>query len=180
MEQWRDIPGYENIYQVSNHGNIRSCDGKTTFSSTCGVRRWRQRIIKQKKYPSNKGRIDARVGLYKDKKESTFLVARLVAMTWCPGYEDGLTVNHIDGDHLNNRADNLEWITAAENIRKGFADGLYSTAEPVVLVDPVGNEKCFYSMSEASRFLGYNPRFLSLRMRRHLPLDIHGYKVYPF
>lgn len=180
MEQWKDIPGYESIYQASDYGNIRTCEGKTTFSARHGVRCWKQRIMKQKKFPSNKGRVDARVCLCKDKKETTFLVARLVAMTWCPGYEDGLTVNHIDGNPLNNRADNLEWISAADNIRKGFADGLYSTAEPMVLVDPFGNERSFYSMAEASRFLGYNPKFLSLRMKRGLPLEIQGYKVYPF
>ena len=180
MEQWKDIPGYESIYQASDYGNIRTCEGKTTFSARHGVRCWKQRIMKQKKFPSNKGRVDARVCLHKDKKATTYLVARLVALTWCPGYEDGLTVNHIDGDHLNNRADNLEWISMRENIRKGFEDGLYSTAEPVVLVDPFGNERTFYSMAEASRFLGFNPGFLSCRMKRGLPLEIRGYKVYPF
>lgn len=47
------------------------------------------------------------------------LVARLVAMAWCDGYSPSMTVNHIDGDYRNNAAANLEWLTLADNIRRG-------------------------------------------------------------
>lgn len=74
---------------------------------------------------------DARVNLWKGGKEHTFLVSRLVAMTWCDGYEDGLTVNHIDGNPMNNRVDNLEWMTHRDNVRQAFEDGLIGIEKPV-------------------------------------------------
>ena len=130
MEQWRDIPGYEGLYQASTDGRIRTAKGKTTASSRFPVRVWKQRIMKFK-YQTRKsgGKKDARVCLWKEGKEKTFLVARLVALAWCDGYEDGLTVNHKDGDPLNNHPENLEWISLADNIRHGFKTGLYSKSQ---------------------------------------------------
>ena len=128
MEEWKDIPEFEGLYQASTLGNIRSCDGKTTYSTRCGERHWKQRIIKQQLTRNGKGRLDARVKLYKDKKQLTKLVSRLVATTWCDGYKDGWTVNHINGDQLDNRAENLEWLSHGDNIRHGFANGLYPQA----------------------------------------------------
>jgi len=48
---------------------------------------------------------------------SNAAIHRLVAKAFCPGYRDGLVVNHIDGDKHNNRAENLEWCTQQENVR---------------------------------------------------------------
>ena len=73
----------------------------------------------------------ARVSLWKDRKEKTWLVARLVALTWCDGYADGLTVNHKNGNPLDNSAQNLEWMTRAANIQHGFKNGLYKNWRPV-------------------------------------------------
>lgn len=131
MEQWKDIPGYEGIYQASTHGRIRTCEGKTTSSTRFEKRVWKQRVLKQKFHKNQKGRADARVSLWKDKKEKTWLVSRLVAITWCEGYAEGLTVNHINGNPLDNSSQNLEWITRAENIQHGFRTGLYKNWRPV-------------------------------------------------
>lgn len=51
-------------------------------------------------------------------------VHRLVAKAFVPGYFDGATVNHRDGDKTNNRADNLEWLTLAENTAHQWETGL--------------------------------------------------------
>lgn len=127
MERWKDIPGYEGIYQASDTGLIRTKPGKTTYTELRGVRHWKTRVLKFKYQTrkGNKGKRDARVSLWKDGKEKTWLVARLVALAWCDGYAEGMTVNHIDGNPENNTCSNLEWITLAENIKKGWADGLY-------------------------------------------------------
>ena len=111
MEEWKDIPGYEGLYQASNFGNIRTHADKVTSSARFKIRHWKQRIMKQKFQARPNGKKDARVCLWKEGKEKTFLVSRLVAMTWCDGYLPGLTVNHIDGNPKNNCADNLEWTT---------------------------------------------------------------------
>lgn len=131
MVNWRDIPGYEGLYQASNLGQIRTCEGKITSNARYGKRVWKQRIMKQKLCKNAKGRIDARVILWKDGKERTWLVSRLVALTWCDGYADGLTVNHINGNTLDNSAVNLEWITRKANIQHGFKTGLYKNWLPV-------------------------------------------------
>lgn len=169
MEKWLDIPGFEKLYQASNFGNIRTCEGKTTSNSRYPKRVWKQRILKQKYNTTRRGRKDARVGLWKDGKEHTFLVARLVALAWCDGYSEGTTVNHIDGNSLNNKASNLEWVTLKENIQKGFAKGLYSTAKPVTIVV---NDRAlsFNSMSAASRFLGKSNQYISGRIAQKKPL----------
>lgn len=165
MGEWRDIPGFEGIYQASTNGDIRTCEGKTTYSVLHGVRQWKQRIIKPTYCTNSKGRVDARVKLWKDKKPKTFLVSRLVALTWCAGYKDGLTVNHIDGNPLNNAANNLEWVTLAENIRKGFATGLYRSGKAVtVAID--GKERCFNSLSAASQYLGHSKGYLQNAIKR--------------
>lgn len=160
-EQWKDIPGYEGLYQASNLGRIKTCDGKTTSNSRYEKRVWKQRIMKQKLSSCSKGRFDYRIELWKDGKHKTWLVARLIALTWCDGYEDGLTVNHIDGNNLNNNASNLEWVTLAKNIQHGFKTGLYSTQNKCVLIAKDGEKKYFCSQTAASKYLGRNCQYVS-------------------
>ena len=132
MEEWKAIPGYEGLYEASNLGRIRTAEGKVTYNTRFPHRVWKQRIMKFKYAMRKSGdHMDARVCLWKDRKEKTFLVSRLIAMTWCDGYSDGLTVNHKDGDTLNNCPENLEWISLADNIRHGFSKGLYPQSKVV-------------------------------------------------
>lgn len=129
MEEWKDIPGYEGLYQASTFGRIRTCEGKVTSSARFPHRVWKQRVMKQKLCTNKKGRSDYRVELWNGKLHRTWLVSRLVAMTWCDGYHDGWTVNHINGDQLDNRSENLEWLSLGDNIRHAFANGLYPQAK---------------------------------------------------
>ena len=129
MEEWKDIPGYEGLYQASTLGRIRTCEGKVTSSARFPHRVWKQRVMKQKLCKNSKGRFDCRVELWNGNTHRTWLVSRLVAITWCDGYRDGWTVNHINGDSLDNRSENLEWLSHGDNIRHGFANGLYPQAK---------------------------------------------------
>lgn len=183
-EEWKDIPGFEGIYQASNTGRIRTCEGKTTESVRHGTRHWQQRILKQKYCKNSRGRTDARVALYKDKKQYTFLVSRLVAMTWCEGFADGLTVNHKDGNPLNNNSENLEWVTIRENIQKGFAQGLFdSSCKCCALIGDDGFWEVYNSYSDADRFLGRCVGYVSnaLLKKRNVK-DKYGrtYQVFTF
>lgn len=166
MEEWRNIPGYEGVYQVSNMGNVRSCEGKTTTTERHGVRCWKQRVLKQKWSTNKYGRHDARVSLWKDGKEQTWLVARLVGLAWCDGYSEGMTINHINGITSDNRAENLEWVTRKGNIQHGFKTGLYSKCQAPITFVCAGNAVNFSSMAEASRFLGRSNAYVSNALKK--------------
>lgn len=169
MELWREIPGYEGIYEASTEGRIRTCEGKVTSTARYPRRVWKQRVLKQKITRNKKGRFDARVNLWKDGKEKTFLVSRLVALAWVDGHAPGLTVNHIDGNHLNNRADNLEWQTLADNIRHGFSTGLYTTKKPIRL-ERDGVVYDFDSYAAAGRHIGRGNGYVSFCLKCNRPI----------
>ena len=178
MEQWKDIPGFEHLYEASTLGRIRTCEGKTTQSARFEHRVWKQRIMKPKFQTRSNGRRDARVELWKDGTHKTYLIARLVAITWCDGYNEGMTVNHIDGNSLNNNANNLEWCSLKENIQKGFETGLFRCNQiPVALKAPNGEIKTFNSFAEASRYLGKGNSYLSTCLARGKRYTPDGYDI---
>ena len=65
-----------------------------------------------------------RISLYYNNIHKRYFVHRLVAFYFCPGYMEGLVVNHIDGNKLNNISSNLEWVTRSENDIHAFKLGL--------------------------------------------------------
>ena len=162
-ETWKEIPGYETLYEASNFGRIRTVEGKVTSSARFNRRVWKQRIMRQKITRNSRGRADARVCLWKDGKEQTYLVARLVALTWCDGYEDGMTVNHINGNSLDNRSSNLEWCTIQENIEKAFELGLCDSFCKKVLLknEKTGEVIRFSSYAKAGKHIGRNVGYIS-------------------
>lgn len=127
---WKDIPGYEGIYEASTTGGIRSKEGKVTYSTLHGKRKWESRILKQK---VGKDRC-CRVNLYKNKKENTLLVHRLVAFTFIPTVPGKEYVNHIDGNRLNNAVENLEWCDHKENNNHAFDTGLIQTGKKAMQI----------------------------------------------
>lgn len=169
-EVWMPIPGYEGIYEASNLGRIRTANGKTTSSARFPVRVWKQRVLKPKVQARRSGRQDQRVNLWKDGEENTFLVSRLVAMAFLPAPYDKLTVNHINGNPMDNRVENLEWCTLKENVQHAFSTGLQEKSEKaVVLISTDGHELSFQSMSEASRYLNRNHGYVSGQIARCAP-----------
>ena len=174
-EIWKDIPGYEDIYQASNYGRIRSIEGKTTYSRKHGVRHWKSRVLK----PKVDNQFSKRVSLWKDGKHKDFLVHRLVAATFLGEPPKNYTVNHKDGNRLNNCIDNLEWISLADNIRHGFETGLYHTQKPV-LVKIDGQSVVFRSMAQFDIFLKRKTGYTSNRLKKGKPIfnsDGHWFQV---
>lgn len=119
-EIWKDIPDFEGIYQASNLGNIRSLD--RTYKDKIGKQYNRKGVLL--KPNTDKGGY-LYVGLCPPNKEKikTVKIHRLVALTFCSGYEQGLEVNHINGNRSDNRAENLEWVTRAYNNRDRYNRG---------------------------------------------------------
>lgn len=172
--KWRDVVGYEGIYEVSNKGRVRTHKNKTTYTKKHGVRHWKQRYLKDK---TPNGR-DVRVSLWKDGKHKDFLVHRLVAFAFMPVVKGKECINHIDGNPKNNNVENLEWCNHLENNRHAFETGLMHTNMAVKLINHLGIEYEFISMSRASQFLGRNNGYISTKLKRNRKelTDIHGNK----
>lgn len=165
MEIWKDIPFYENLYEASNFGRIRTKEGKTTKSARFKKRVWKQRIMKYKVHKSRLGRIDYRVSLWKDGKVQDFNVARLIAATF---HENLLfskyTVNHIDGNSQNNNANNLEWVSLSDNIKYGFKHGQYTTLKAITVKNANGEITSKESCAELDRYLNRSIGYTSNRI----------------
>jgi hypothetical protein len=174
MEIWKDVPGYEGIYQASTFGNIRTSEGKTTYTSRSGVRRWKSRILKGR---GNNPRTGKRVSLWKDGVPKDALVARVVAETFLGKPPEGFTVNHKDGDRLNNCIENLEWLSLGDNIKHGFETELYRT-QKAVSIEICGERKRFRSMAQLDRFLNRHIGYTSGRLKSGRPVIDSNGKVY--
>lgn len=156
--EWRNVVGYEGIYEVSNTGLVRTCKNKTTHSVRHGSRIWKQRILKNK---TPNGR-NVRVTLWKDKRPRSFLVHRLVAEAFIPKVKGKESINHIDGNPKNNHVSNLEWCDHKENNNHGFDNDLMNTNDKIILLNKETKEPYYFrSKSKASEFLGKNIGYIS-------------------
>lgn len=116
FEEWRDIPNYEGYYQASDLGRVRSLDRWVTFSN--GSKRfYKGRVIKGS---INRSYRQTTLGKHGSCKTLTF--AQLVALTFLGHNPKAsmLVVDHIDGDKLNDKADNLRLVTSRDNISTSF------------------------------------------------------------
>ena len=103
---WSDIEGWEGLYQVSNFGEVRRLY-KDPRSRPF-------RILKQAKSNGYCQVSLSRNGIY-----SSHYVHRLVAIAFVDG-DQSLSVDHIDANKTNNNADNLQWLTNADNARRSW------------------------------------------------------------
>ena len=131
MEVWKDIPGYEGLYQVSNLGRVKSFPKK----KGCGVGYTQKELIL--KSASNGHYLF--VVLRKDRKPKMCYVHRLVAQAFIPNPNKKCDVNHISGIKTDNRVENLEWNTRQENIRHSFDNGLEKPAHKRKIVQYTKN-----------------------------------------
>ena len=128
-EVWKDIKGYEGLYQVSNLGRIKSLEkfNKTNiFDESIGYTR-KEKILKP--YFRSNLKQYLVVCLYKNKKGKLFSVHRLVAENFIENKEKYKEVNHIDGNKTNNNVVNLEWCNRKQNSIHSVNNGLQKTME---------------------------------------------------
>lgn len=120
-EIWKDIKGYEGLYQVSNKGEVK-------------------RIGKNKNLYKSL-RTYYGVKLSKNNKKKYFNIHRLVAETFIPNPKKMLQINHKDGNKLNNNVNNLEWVTPSDNTKHAYKLKLLlpTRISPVCQYDLQGN-----------------------------------------
>lgn len=101
-EIWKDISGYEGLYQVSNLGRVKSLENRSNHK-------------KEKILASHIRNQYYGVTLYKDSHYKNYTIHRLVAEAFIPNPDNLPEVNHKDENKLNNYVDNLEWCTRQYN-----------------------------------------------------------------
>lgn len=175
-EIWKDIEGYEGLYQVSNLGKVKSLERKDRYGRTFKEK------IKQLQVDKD-GYL--RTSLWKEKNGSLKQVHRLVAVAFIPNEENKPIVNHIDGNKQNNNVKNLEWCTNSENDLHAYRLGLRTVnktgegrfgklngaSRAIYMLDKNSNKilKKFESLADAGRFLGRNANQMS-----HIAAQIRG------
>jgi len=155
QEEWKDVKGYENYYQVSNIGRVKrlertviSCNGGTLYFKEIILKTW----IAGNGYECIKFRVNG-IGKHK-------LVHRLVSDAFIDNPNKFLEVNHKDEDKHNNNVENLEWCTRMYNMHYGT--GRQRAAEkqkrkPVIQIDAEGKTINKYASTlEASNKTGYS------------------------
>ena len=98
MEIWGDVPGYENLYLISSHGNVYSIVSR--------------QLIK----PIDNGNGYIYVTLHKNGRSKNMYIHRMVATLFLPNSKNLPVVNHKDFNRKNNQTENLEWCTQKQNI----------------------------------------------------------------
>ena len=197
-EIWKDVVGYEGLYQVSNLGRVRSLPREVSR-----FEKGRKYILDGRvlKYGHGHGRCYKYllVCLCKDQQRSMKRVNRLVAEAFIPNPDNLPMVNHKDENPSNNRVDNLEWCTAKYNSNYGTArekmketrkknnsnkkmlltrikNNSSKPPKSVAMIDDDGNVvKKYFSVSDAARDIGVHHNSVS-RVCKGIRRDVHGYK----
>ncbi len=117
-EQWKKVAGFEEFYEVSNLGRFRSLP--KVINGRWGRTKYKGKIITPTKHSHGYGVLS----LVGEDGKSSVRSHKYVALAFCDNPENKPCVNHIDGDKMNNRADNLEWVTHAENTQHAYRTGL--------------------------------------------------------
>lgn len=163
MEVWKDIEGYEGLYQVSNLGRVKRIVGEG-----CRCERIISRCTNQRL-----GRVY--VMLSKGGKRKNVTIHRLVANAFIPNPNNLPEVNHIDEDPSNNVVDNLEWCTRTYNSNYGTVRDRARKSNRQC-VECVVDGVVYASLGEASRYIGCDKTRLWKYLKRKIEF-IDGFRI---
>lgn len=143
-EIWKDIKGYESLYQVSNTGKVKSLSHYTRNNANGGKRLTKGRILSTYKMPNGYLQVQLSRNEIREKK----YVHRLVAEMFLDNKHNLSDVNHIDGNKDNNSVDNLEWCSHKDNQIHMIKSRLTKKTQPVICLE---TGITYNSLSEAER-----------------------------
>ena len=156
-EIWKDIPGYEGIYQASNLGRIKVLS-RVIYVTRSGYRTGSYSYVAPEKIMSPGIRTNYLcITLTKDGQKCNHILHRLIAKTFLSEYKDDLEVNHKDEDKLNNVLDNLEVCTREYNKNYGTGNirSALNRSKAILQLDKAGNFIREWSgINQASRQTG--------------------------
>ncbi len=175
LEIWKNVKGYEDYYQVSNKGRIKSLD--RTYTRVDGkIKKYKSKI---RKLP-----IDAYgyniINLFKGGKRSFYKVHRLVAYAFLENIKNKPQINHKNGIKTDNNVNNLEWVTCSENLKHAHRLGFKKPSTPMLGKFGKNNHsskkivqynlsgkliKTYYGISEACRENNYKISNISMACR---------------
>ena len=141
MVIWKDIPGYQGFYQASNEGEIKSLS-RIVKHNLGGDKILRERVLKG--YVNKYGY--RRVELSKNGTSKQYSEHRLIALTFLG--ESDLTVNHKDGNKLNNNIDNLEYLSGADNTKHAVETGLIKNNSNIYKTEIIKDYQNGYRLRE--------------------------------
>lgn len=174
-EIWKQINGYEGLYEISNFGNVRSCERVVSHGKGSSSRKLKSKLIRP--WDDNHGYHS--VSLSKNGKVKKYKVHRLVAEAFIPNPEGKATVNHINEIRSDNRVSNLEWATYQENNNfGGHNDRVSKTLSKAVVQLNKKDEKIaeFASVKEAGIATGVNPANIKSCLHHANRILAGGYK----
>lgn len=198
IEIWRDVVGYEGLYEVSNMGRVRSLSREVYVGGKIHKCIREGRVLKQGHSHGRRFKY-LLVCLCKDQQRSMKRVHRLVAEAFIPNPDNLPFINHKDENPSNNRVENLEWCTPKYNSNYGTArermketrkknnsnkrmlltrikNNSSKPPKSVAMIDDDGNVvKKYFSISDAARDIGvhnYSVSRVCKGIRRH----VRGFK----
>ena len=161
IEIWKDIRGYEGLYQVSSLGRVKSL-AKEILIKNGYTRHQEERFLAL--HPNTHGYLT--VGIYKNAKRKHRTIHRLVAEAFLPNRDKSLEVNHKDGDKINNRVDNLEWCSGYKNLAHAYEHKLSKYNHTPIPVTQLSMPRINYpSLTKASKATGVSLSIIRARAK---------------
>lgn len=165
VEIWKDIEGYEGLYQVSNLGRFKSLYRKVCwefYNKPCD-REHKERILNQE--VGETGYL--RVGLCKNGKRTRYNAHRIIAKAFIPNPLNLPTINHKNGIRTDNRLENLEWNSYAQNNLHAWR-ALHKKSYNCIKVRCIETGKEYNSITKAAKEYNKNKASLCQCIRKGL------------
>ena len=151
IEEWRDIKGFEGLYQISDWGRVKSLERDKIGGNQFGICIMHTKEKIMKPFSNQHGRLQ--IDLKTNGERETILVHKLVAETFIPNPNSYENIHHIDRNPQNNRVENLMWMDESEHKAMHSAERFSKIVYQYTLDGEL--VAVWKSASEAARQLGY-------------------------